>query len=322
MLQALYNLVNWQYFGVFLIIWGVVDLVWVSKWQSLLVRLAKLISKPVIFKVDKEPQTPPLYPREFLEQLALTSRRNAESLRTNATVDEGTMKRWVNAQRVKVFNPEHPIRSLGNVISFALFLFFLLADAIVVAATLMLMGVISSDIHPVFERLDIAILGGALLSTVVGVWMLVEMSGRGELVNTDNLEAAQKKIYKIFSVIVTLFAAAVMLALAVQRLISLGYLEASPTSNIILSFILYGLLAINNSLSAALTFSPGASGLIVLLYLISIVIINILPVLAFLADVLWRFLYVILDIVIWALLTPIIAIPYGIGKLFRMIISH
>jgi hypothetical protein len=171
------------------------------------------------------------------------------------------------------------------------------------------MGVISPDLPPLLQRLEFAILGGALLSTVVGVWMLVEMSGKGELVNTEDLEAAQKKIYKLFAVITTLFAAAVMIALAVQRLISLGYLEV----------VLYGMLAINNSLAAALTFSPGASGLIVLLYLSAIILINILPVLAFLADVGWRAIYVCLDLVIWALLTPIISVPYGIGKLFKLI---
>lgn len=320
MVQALYDLVNWQYFGMFVIIWGIVDLVWVSRWRTLLERVGKLISKPWIFKVDKEPNIPPLYPREFLEQLALTSKRNAETSKTvNPQEVEGTLKKWVNAQRDRVFNPNHPIRSLGNVISLFLFIFFMIADAIVVAATLVLMGVISPDLPPLLERLELAILGGALLSTVVGVWMLVEMSGKGELVNTEDLEPAQKKIYKLFAVIVTLFAAAVMIALAIQRLISLGFLEASPTSNIILSFVLYGMLAINNSLAAALTFSPGASGLIVVLYLLALLIINILPVLAFLADVVWRGMYVILDVAIWILLTPIIAIPYGIGKLFNLI---
>jgi hypothetical protein len=322
MLQALYNLVNWQYFGVFIIIWIIVDLIWVTRWKTLIERLGKLISKPWIFKVDKEPNIPPLYPREFLEQLALTSKRNADTTNTKVNIsldNEGALRKWANAQRDKVFDPSHPIRSLGNVISFFLFIFFMIADAIVVAATLVLMGVISPELPPLLQRLEFAILGGALLSTVVGVWMLVEMSGKGELVNTDDLSEAQRKIYKLFAVIVTLFAAAVMVALAVQRLISLGFLEASPTSNIILSFILYGMLAINNSLSAALTFSPGASGLIVLLYIIATITINLLPVLAFLADVTWRTAYFIIDIVIWALLTPIIAIPHGINKIFKLI---
>jgi len=294
----------------------VIDLIWVKRWKSLIGRIGKLITKPVIFKKDKEPYEPPLYPREFLEQLALNSRR--ETARTESESD-GTITRWINAQGDRVFSPENPLRPLGYVISLAFFVFFLMADAIVVAATLVLMGVISPDLPPILQRLELAILGGAILSTVVGVWMLVEMSGRGELVNSDALSGAQKKIFKLFAATVTLFAVVVMIALAVQRLISLGYLQSSPTSELILSFVLYGLLAINNSLAAALTFQSGASGLIVVIYLLVILIIGILPVLAFLADVLWRGLYIIIDIVVWALFTPIIALPFGVGKLLGWI---
>lgn len=321
--QFLYNLVNWQYFGIFAIIWIVIDLVWVGRWKALIGRIATLIKKPWIFKKDKEPNEPPLYPREFLEQLALNSRRETKTDAVSRTGSEprsdGTLTRWTNAQRDHVFDPDNPLRSLGYVMSLAFFVFFLIADAIVVAATLVLMGVISPDLPPILQRLELAILGGALLSTVVGVWMLIEMSGKGELVNTDSLSDAQKRIYKLFAVTVTLFAAGVMVALAVQRLISLGSLQASPTTNLILSFVLYGLLAINNSLAAALTFQPAASGFIVVIYLLVVLIIGLLPVLAFLADVLWRGLYVAVDILIWVLLTPVIALPYGIGKVFGLI---
>ena len=316
-LQFLYNLVNWQYFGVVAIIWLVIDLIWVKKWKNLVERIGKLITKPVIFKKDKEPHEPPLYPREFLEQLALNSRREAK-----VDVDsknDGTITKWINAQRDLVFSSENPLRSLGYVISLAFFVFFTIADAIVVAATLVIMGVISPDLPPMLQRLELAILGGAILSTVVGVWMLVEMSGKGELVNAEALTGSQKRIYKIFAALVTLFAVVVMIALAVQRLISLGYLQTSPTSDLILSFVLYGLLAINNSIAAALTFQPAASGFIVVIYLLVILIFGILPVLAFLADVLWRGLYIIVDILVWALFTPIVAIPHGVGTVFGLI---
>jgi len=262
LLQFLYDFFNWQYFGIFAIIWGVIDLVWIGRWQNLIKRLGKLITKPIIFTKDKEPDEPPVYPRKFLEELALNSRRE-----TRANVDlsstesrEGTLRRWINAQRDLVFSPEKPLRSLGYVISLAFFVFFLIADAIVVAATLVLMGVISPDLPPLLQRLELSILGGAIMSTVVGVWMLVEMSGDGELVSTTTLSPSQRNIYKLFAAITTLFAVIVMIALAVQRLISLGYLQSSPTSDLILSFILYGLLAINNSLAAALTIKPDAAG--------------------------------------------------------------
>jgi hypothetical protein len=321
-LQFLYDLVNWQYFGILAIIWVVADLVWVGKWKSLMFRIGILIIKPWIFKKDKNPEIPPLYPREFLEQLALNSRRNND--KTNAETEDGLsgvgpFTKWLNALREQVFDFENPIRPLGYVLALAFFIFFLLADAIIVAATLVLLGVISPDLPPILQRLELAILGGALLSAVVGVWMLVELSGKGELINVEQMATGQKRILRAFAALATLFAMAVLIALAFQRLILLGTLESSPTTEIILSFILYGLLAINNTFGAALTFSPAASGFVVVLYLAFVIFVGLLPILAFLADVIWRFVYIAVDIVIWVLFTPIIAIPYGFGKMFGLI---
>lgn len=320
MMQFLYNLVNWQYFGILAIIWVVVDLVWVGRWKALVGRVGKLVTKPWIFKKDKEPHEPPLYPREFLEQLALNSRRetktDADSKTSSEAKSETIFEKWAKALMDRVFDTKKPIRSLGYVLALAFFIFFLFADAIVIANTMVLLGLMG-NLPPILQRLDLAILGGALLSAIVGVWMLVEMSGtEGELINADTLTDSQKRIFKVLSLIVTLFSAAVMVALAIQRLISLGSLQTSPTMDLIISFILYGLLAINNSLAAALTYQPAASGFMVVMFLLVELVIGILPVLAFLADVLWRGVYIILDLVIWAILTPIIAIPYVIAKMF------
>lgn len=322
MAQFVYDLLNWQYFGILAITWIVVDLVWVGRWRSLVGRIGTLISKPWVFAKDKEPNIPPLYPRVFLEQLALystsDSKIDAES-KTDTKREpkqKGIIPAWVEAQKAHVFDASSPIRSIGYLLALAFFTFFLLADAITIANTMVLLGLVDPNLPPVLRRLDLAILGGALLSAVVGVWMLIEMSGKqGELVYIERLENDQKRIYKIIALMVTLFSAAVMLALAIQRLISLGSLEATQTMDLVLSFILYGLLAINNSLAAALTFSPAASGLLVLTFLL----VGILPLLAFLFDIVWRAMYIVIDISAWALFTPVISIPYAIGKVFGLI---
>lgn len=320
MMQFLYNLVNWQYFGILAIIWVVADIVWVGRWKALVGRVGKLVTKPWIFKKDKEPHEPPLYPREFLEQLALNSRRetktDAESKTSKEGKNERILEKWASSLMDLVFDAKKPIRSLGYLLALAFFIFFLFADAIVIANTMVLLGLMG-NLPPILQRLDLAILGGALLSAIVGVWILVEMSGKeGELINADTLTDSQKKIFKVLSLIVTLFSAAVMVALAIQRLISLGSLQSSPTMDLMISFILYGLLAINNSLAAALTYQPAASGFMVVIFLLVELIIGVLPVLAFLADVIWRGTYIILDLVTWAIFTPIIAIPYVIAKIF------
>jgi hypothetical protein len=316
MAQFVYELLNWQYFGILAIIWIVADLVWVGKWRSLVSRIGTLISKPWVFAKDKEPNTPPLYPRIFLEQLALYSTSDSKVDTDREPKQKGTIPAWVDAQKAHVFDSSSPIRSIGYLLALAFFVFFLLADTITIANTMVLLGLIDPNLPPVLQRLDLAILGGALLSSVVGVWMLIEMSGKhGELVHIEKLETEQKRIYKIIALMVTLFSAAVMLALAVQRLISLGSLEATQTMDLVLSFTLYGLLAINNSLAAALTFSSAASGLLVLTFLL----VGILPLLAFLFDIAWRAMYIVVDISVWALFTPIISIPYAIGKVFGLI---
>jgi len=324
-LQFLYDFVHWQYFGILALIWIVVDLVWIGRWRALIERINKLINKPWVFEKDKEPTVPPLYPRRMLEQLALNSRRETrvehetEPAKQTGPTIVTQLQEWGVQLGGTAFDPKHPLRSLGYVIAFAFFVFFLLADAIVIANTMVLLGLISPDLPPLLQRLDLAILGGALFTAIVGIWMLVEMSGAGELVNAEQLTAAQKQIYKTLSIIVTLFSVAVMIALAVQRLISLGVLDSDPTTQILISFVLYGLLALNNSLSAALTFQSTALGVVVITYLCIEVVIGILPILAFLVDILWRIGYALVDVAMWILLTPIIAIPYGIGKVFNMV---
>lgn len=309
-LQALYDFTQWQYFWFLFIVWVLVDLIWFGRWQKLIARISKLITKPVIFETDDEPTVPPLYPRRFMEALAQRKTNDAEGV--NQT---NPFRGFVDAQRESVFDPKHPLRSLGYVITLGGFWFFAIADLIIIANTMVLMALMTPPLPDLLQRLDYAILGGSFLSAIVGVWMLIEMSGNGELVNTEKLNDNQRRIYKTIAVLVILIAVVVMLALAVERLIQLGYLEASPTSDLILSFILYGLLAVNNSLSAALTFSPMASGLVVILFIISL----LLPLLMFILDVIWRIVYLLVDITLWFLATPIIAIPYGVLKLFGVI---
>ncbi|MCZ2127651.1 MAG: hypothetical protein LC099_07740 [Anaerolineales bacterium] len=308
-LQTLYELTQWQYFWFLLTVWIIIDLIWFGQWKRLGERVSKLITKPVIFEKDEEPDKPLLYPRRFMESLAQSKKSD------NEADIENPFKKFVDAQRALAFNPEHPLRTFGYLITFVGFWFFAIADLIIIANTMVLMALMPANLPDLLQRLDYAILGGSFLSAIVGVWWLIEMSGNGELVNTDALNSNQRKIYKTIAAFVILIAILVMLALAVERLIQLGYLESSSTSDLILSFILYGLLAINNSLAAALTFSPMVLGLVVILFVISL----ILPLLMFILDVIWRFIYILVDIALWFLATPIIAVPYWILRLFGVI---
>ena len=310
MLQFLYNFVNSQYFGILLIIWIVIDLIWVSRWRALLGRIGKMITKPSIFSKDKEPNVPPLYPRELLEQLAQYNRDGSKTNGQNEQV--GPMTRFANKQREVVFDEENPTRTFGHLLFFVFFIFFLLADTISVASTLAVMQLISiADLPPIFQRFDLAVLGGALLSAVIGIWILVEMSGEDSDLIKINRSPSQRAIIKFIALAVTIFAVIVMVGFAWDRLIAIGDLESNPTVGIILSAILYGLVPINSALSAAISFPEAILGFIVILFILAI----IFPLMVFLFDILYRLVYIGFDTSIWALFTPIIAIPFGIGYL-------
>ena len=313
-MQFLNTILHWQYLGIIVVIWLVVDFAWVSMWRSLLGRISQLFSVPWIFAKDPQPQVHPLYPRVFLEQMA---QANLPTGGTGSKQGSGdVLTRWWKALGDQVFGNESSLISIGHVISLIFFLFFIFADAVTVANTLVLIGIESPNLPPLLQRLDLAILGGALVSATVGIWMLIEMLGKGEFIATSKMGRGQKVVYSIISVLITIFSVLVMLALAGQRMISLGLYTTTPQINFIISFSLYGLLAINSSFAAAITFSSGMMGIVVIILLLAVVVSVILPVLVFLFDLLWRGVIIVLEVVFWALLTPIIVIPYLIGKLF------
>ena len=310
------SVLHWQYLGIIVVIWLIVDFAWVGRWRSLLGRISQLFSVPWIFAKDPQPQVHPLYPRIFLEQMAQANLPTGGSGSAGKPASGDALSRWWRSLGDSVFGNVSPLVSIGHVISLIFFLFFIFADAVTVANTLVLIGIESPNLPPLLQRLDLAILGGALVSATVGVWMLVEMLGKGEFVATSKMGRGQKVVYSIIAVLITIFSVLVMLALAGQRMISLGLYTTTPQINFIISFSLYGLLAINSSFAAAITFSSAMMGIVVILLLLAMVVSIVLPVLVFLFDLLWRGVIIVLEVVFWALLTPILAIPYGIGRLF------
>jgi hypothetical protein len=307
-----------QYILIPAIIWLIVDLAWVSRWSALIARISKLFRAPWIFEKDTEAQEHLLYPRKFLEQLAqnnISGGRGGGS--ASGTGSGDNLDKWWKALGNRVLGDVSPLVAIGHVLNLVFFLFFIYADAVTVANTLVLIGV-EGALPPILQRLDLAILGGALVSATVGVWVFIEMLGKGEFLATDKMGKGQKRVFSALAVLITLFSVAVMLALAGQRMISLGIWASTPQVEFIISFSLYGLLAINSSLAAAVTFASGAQGIVVILLLLSIVIGLVMPILIFLFDLLWRGVIVVLDVAFWAIITPLMALPVGFAKLFHL----
>jgi len=312
MLQFIYNLINSQYFGILILIWALICVAWVTRWRALFGRIGELIVKPWIFKKDPKPDIPPLYPRDFLEDLANSTKRPR-----NTSEPVGTLSKWSRAQRDHLFDEKRPLRPIGYMIFLIVFIIFVLADAISVANTLEVLGVITSQLPDIFQRFDLAVFGGALLATIIGLVVFSEVQGvQSEFTSYGELSKAQKSTIKGISVFVVVFSIVVMVAFAIYRLIIIGTLETNSTVDILLNSILFGLVPINSALGAAISFPEAVRGVIVLLILISSLIVSIVPAIAFFVDLLWRLFYIIIDLILWFVFTPILAIPVGIKTLW------
>ncbi len=302
MAQSFYNFVNSDYFGVLLFIWVVADVFWIERWKLLFQRIGQLIIKPWIFSKDEKPYEPPLYPRPIMEQLV-------QGRSGSSQPSSGIMK-WIDAQKESIFNSNHPFAAIGFIVLFLFFLVFFLADVIAVAQTLVILGVGLGELPELFDRFDYAVLGGALASAIVGIWVYADLLGAEKpLFNTSPMNADQRRFWKIVALFLFLSAFVVMASFALSRLIALGKLPSNPTLLIFLDFILYGLVPINNTLGAALCFLAAPQGFTALLILIVSIIFAVFPVVMFFVDILSRFIYIGLDIVIWFLFTPFMVIP-------------
>ena len=183
------ELFTWQVLLIIGIIWLFTDFAWVSRWKELLARISKLFSAPWVFAKDPTPDRHPAYPREFIEQLAQAELPAAKA-------DDGSVNsltHWWKSLSSRVLGEVSPLISIGHVLSLVFFVFFIYADAVTVANTLVLIGVQSPDLPHLLTRLDLAILGGALVSATVGVWIMVEMLGKGEFITTAEYDQRAEK---------------------------------------------------------------------------------------------------------------------------------
>lgn len=313
MLQFFYDTINtiynWQYFGITSILWVSVDVLWISKWQALLSRIRRLITKPSVFSIDEDivndSKYSLIYPRSFLEDLAQRKETKKTTLNSEET--------FFSKQREEVFNKKYPLRTPSYIVFLLFFLLFIWADSIVVSQTLELMGFRPDFLPEQLNKLEVALLAGAVFAAALGIWMWVETSGDSERPSKnlplEDFSRNQLGILGNFSRIIVAISFLVAIAFSFQRLIELGTIESTATVEIILSFILYGLVAINCFIAAAITLTYALQGILVILYLVSDILTAILPLLSFILDIIWRIVHILLDIVIWFLFTPILAIP-------------
>ncbi len=327
MAEILYNLLNSQAFWIIVAIWLVICIAWTKRWRPLIGRLGLLVMKPVIFQEDPEPENIPFYPRRFLERVANGFR---DTLTQPFTDIIRVVSNWFSNLSALIYSKEHPFRTLGYLLLLVCFLFFVLADAIAVANTLVVLDLWAGELPEILGRFDLAVFGGSLLALIIGMALVFEIrSSSSEFTIWSERDKQTKALAQGVALLVTLLSLLTLVAWALFRLIELGRLESTPFLDGLLNWVLFGLVPINSALAAAITFLEALRGLMVIFILIGWALLGALyianylatilgSVLPFLLDFFYRLIYIGIDLLQWLITTPIQAIflPFSlIGKM-------
>lgn len=325
MAEIFYNLFNSEAFWVVIAVWVFICIAWTERWKPVLERLAKLFTMPIVFRKNDRPNSDvPFYPRSFLEDSANGFR---DTLKQPFTDLIKVVSNWFSQLASLIYSKDHPFRTLGYLLLLTCFLFFVLADSIAVANTLVVLGLWAGTLPAILGRFDVAVFGGSLLALIIGMALVFEIrSSKSEFSQWSERDSQTKSLALGVAFLVTLLSLITLIAWALFRLIALGQLDSSPFLDGLLNWVLFGLVPINSALAAAITFLEGLRGFLVLVVLFGWVIIGVLylanyavtilgSIVPFLFDIAYRFIYIVLDILQWLISTPIQALVWPFKKI-------
>jgi len=324
MAEIFYNLLNSEAFWVVIAVWIFVCIAWTERWKPVLDRLGKLVVKPVIFKTDPNPENVPFYPRDFIEDSANGFRN---TLRQPLTDLIRVVSNWFEHLANLIYSKDHPFRTLGYLLLLVCFLFFVLADAIAVANTLVVLDLWSGTLPELLGRFDIAVFGGSLLALIIGMALVFETrSDTSEFTQWSERDKQTKSLALGVAFLVTLLSLITLIAWALFRLIELQRLDSSPFLDGLLNWVLFGLVPINSALAAAITFLEAIRGFLCIVIILGWIIIGVLylanyavtilgSVIPFFFDIAYRLIYVSMDILQWLISTPVQAIVWPFKKI-------
>jgi hypothetical protein len=219
-----------------------------------------------------------------------------------------------------IYSEEHPFRTLGYFLLLAMFIFFVLADAIAVANTLFVLGLWQGEMPELLNRFDVAVFGGSLAALIIGLAIVLEIrSDVSEFTYWSERSERVRSLVMGASLLVTVLSFTTLIAWALFRMIELHIISSTPILNGILNWILFGLVPINSAIAAAIVFFEAFRGIVVVGVLIGWVIIGILYLLDYAAtifgsigpfffDIAYRIIYLTIDVLQWLFTTPIHAI--------------
>lgn len=327
--EILYNLLHTPMFWIIIALWAFILIAWTSRFKAVLDRIGKLIIKPVIFRKDPEPRNVPLYPREFMEEVAIPFR---DTLRKPFAASLKGLSEWIKTNlHALIFDKKHPFRFAATLLFLALFILFVIADVIAVANTLALLDLYSGQLTGWIAKYDLAVLAGSLAALLVGFIITFELFEK-ESMFTDISEKSEtgRGVYRGFALLVMLLALFSLLTWALSRQLQLGKIESTPFLQGIVDWVLFGVVPINSALAAAVIFQYAFKGVLAIFCGICWIVVAIIwildyaatiigVVIPFIFDVAYRLIYAIVDILQWFISTPVQAILLPFIKIFAMI---
>lgn len=326
--QLLYNIINNSWFWPVLILWLFAALVWAERWRKVLERSGNLIPKPIIFNEDPEPDNVPLYPRRFMEQVANGLRTWLRKPLSDLLRNFG---KFISQQYRLVYNPEHPFQTVMALVFLASLIFFIYADAIAVAGTLQVLGLWDGELPEPLRRFDLAVFGGSLLALLMSFFVFFEVnSEKAENTRIPDRGERLKRLYFGIAMLTVVLSIIALVAGALARLEELGRIPESPTLSLFVDSVLYGLVPINSAMAASLILAEAIPGIVVVFivlewilfgffYILDYVLTVIGGLLPFLGDFLYRLVYIILDVTVWFLATPFLAIAWPFVKIVEIL---
>lgn len=266
--------------------------------QRLFKTIIALVSEPIVFTHSESNQIT-FYPRRWLEQVAIGIKNFYERLNNNTFLS--TPKNIVEK-----ITGEDNLHLFEQVVVLTVFILMLYADYINILNTLKVLGLVADVLPQWLTYYWVALLSGSVVSTIVGIWVIA---------NQKKKAVFRNKISLFSGYFLVISGLGLALIFSLIRYAQLGLIPITSPAFLpqVESFILYALIPINISVSAAIIFPLAPSALIkvgmllvgTIMYVIGIFLALVLSVLLLMTDFQFRFLLINAQIMFFLTLSPL-----------------
>ena len=308
-------------------IWAAICLLWTTRLREMLSRIWALIRKPIVIYKDPEPESIPFYPRTLLED-------GTEGFR-NSLTDPFSHSISLFMEQIRsltnIFNKNgHISRLFGYIFFLAGFIVFVSTNLAFIADTLDLIDLAFPSQRLFPYSYSIFALVGTMVAFIMGLIVVSETrTSTSQLSAWSDRNTRNRSLIASIAVTSVIFSIISLLGWYFFRLVQLGDAGNFDTLTLNLIYITYYILIpINMLLSAFITISDAIRGLIVLLIILEWSVVGLLfvfnrsltilaTVTPILFEILYRAIYISIDVAQWLLTTPMHVAIYPFRSLAR-----